>query len=130
MNIDYSKELSIAAELTSDVSKEIRKLGILVDQAVVAATPFRDGMAKANWLMSVNSPRTDINDNTASFDMAGSYSLNLAQSVLADYPANELPDLWIVNNLPYIQRLNEGRSQQAGSKYIETAIDQAVSYGR
>ena len=128
MAIDYSKELSIAAELTSDVSKEIRKLGILVDQAVVAATPFDTGRAKANWLMSINSPQTGTVDS--GFDASGSYSLNLAQSVLADYPANELPDLWIVNNLPYIQRLNEGWSQQAGSKYIETAIDQAVSYGR
>jgi hypothetical protein len=128
MAIDYSKELSIAAELTSDVSKEIRKLGILVDQAVVAATPFDTGRAKANWLMSINSPQTGTFDS--GFDASGSYSLNLAQSVLADYPANELPDLWIVNNLPYIQRLNEGWSQQAGSKYIETAIDQAVSYGR
>ena len=128
MAIDYSKELSIAAELTSDVSKEVRKLGILVDQAVVAATPFDTGRAKANWLMSINNPQTGIADS--GFDASGSYSLNLAQSVLADYPANELPDLWIVNNLPYIQRLNEGWSQQAGSKYIETAIDQAVSYGR
>jgi hypothetical protein len=128
MAIDYSKELSIAAELTSDVSKEIRKLGILVDQAVVGATPFDTGRAKANWLMSINNPQTGTVDS--GFDASGSYSLNLAQSVLADYPANELPDLWIVNNLPYIQRLNEGWSQQAGSKYIETAIDQAVSYGR
>jgi len=128
MAIDYSKELSIAAELTSDVSKEIRKLGILVDQAVIAATPFDTGRAKANWLMSINNPQTGTVDS--GFDASGSYSLNLAQSVLADYPANDLPDLWIVNNLPYIQRLNEGWSQQAGSKYIETAIDQAVSYGR
>ena len=127
--IDYSKELSIAAELTSDVSKEIRKLGILVDQAVVAATPFDTGRAKANWLMSINSPETGTVDS--GFDASGSYSLNLAQSVLADYPANELPDLWIVNNLPYIQRLNDGWSQQQEvPKFVERAIDQAVSYGR
>lgn len=130
MAIDYEKELSISAELTSDVAQEIRKLGILVDQAVVAETPFRDGQAKANWLMSINSPETRINDNASTFDRSGTYSLTLAKTVTDDYPLNELPDLWIVNNLPYIQRLNEGWSAQAGSKYVEAAIAQAVSYGR
>lgn len=128
MAIDYTKELSISAELTEDISKEIRKLGILVDQAVVAATPFDTGRAKANWLMGVSTPPTDTIET--GFDVSGSYSLSLAAKVAAEYPKNDLPDLWIVNNLPYIQRLNEGWSQQAGSKYIETAIDQAVSYGR
>jgi hypothetical protein len=128
MAIDYEKELSIEAELTSDVAHEIRKLGILVDQAVVAATPFDTGRAKSNWLVGVNAPPGGTNESD--IDKAGSYSIALAKAVVDGYPLNELPDLWIVNNLPYIGRLNDGWSAQAGSKYIETAIDQAVSYGR
>jgi len=128
MAVDYEKELSIAAELTADVAQEIRKLGILVDQTIVAATPFDTGRAKSNWLMGINTPPGGTNESN--IDKTGSYALELAKSVAAQYPDNELPDLWIVNNLPYIQRLNEGWSAQAGTKYIEQAIDQAVSYGR
>jgi hypothetical protein len=128
MAIDYEKELSISAELTSDIAQEVRKLGILVDQAVVSATPFDTGRAKSNWLMGINTPPTGTNESD--IDKTGSYSIAQAKAIVDGYPLNELPDLWIVNNLPYIQRLNEGWSAQAGSKYIETAIDQAVSYGR
>jgi hypothetical protein len=128
MAIDYEKELSISAELTADIAQEVRKLGILVDQAVVSATPFDTGRAKSNWLMGVNTPPSGTNESD--IDKTGSYSIAQAKAVVEGYPLNELPDLWIVNNLPYIQRLNEGWSAQAGSKYVETAIAQAVSYGR
>lgn len=129
MAIDYEKELSIAAELTSDVAQEIRKLGILVDQAVVAATPFDTGRAKSNWLMGVNTPPSGTNESD--IDKTGSYSIAQAKVVVDGYPINELPDLWIVNNLPYIGRLNDGWSQQQDvPKFVERAIDQAVSYGR
>lgn len=126
----YADGLSIHVELTEYTSQEMRKLGILADQAIVSATPFRDGRAKANWLMSLSSPETGTNDNESTFDRVGSFSINLAKSVIDKYPADSLPDIWICNNLPYIQRLNEGWSEQAGSKYVETAIEQAVSYGR
>lgn len=128
MATDYSKTLSINAELTEDVSREIRRLGVLIDQAVVAATPFDTGRAKSNWLMGVYTPPTRQNYND--FDISGSYSLALAAEVAKEYPIDSLPDLWIVNNLPYIGRLNDGWSAQAGKKFVEQAIDQAVSYGR
>jgi hypothetical protein len=128
MATDYSKTLSINAELTEDVSREIRRLGFLVDQAIVAATPFDTGRAKSNWLMGIYTPPTRQNYNE--FDISGSYSLALAAEVAKEYPTDSLPDLWIVNNLPYIQRLNEGWSAQAGKKFVETAIAQAVSYVR
>lgn len=128
MAIDYSKTLSISAELTEDASKEIRRLGVLIDQAVVVATPFDTGRAKSNWLMGIYTPPTRQNHND--FDVSGSYSLALAAEVAKEYPTDSLPDLWIVNNLPYIGRLNDGWSAQAGKKFVETAIDQAVSYGR
>jgi len=58
----YAEGFSIRVELTEFASEEIRKLGMLADQAIVAATPFRDGQAKANWLMSINDPETRINE--------------------------------------------------------------------
>lgn len=124
----YASGLSVSVELTEFTSQEIRKLGLLIDQNIVTATPFRDGVAKSNWLMSLNTPDERINETN--IDKTGSYSINLALSVLDSYPTDSLPTIYITNNLPYIQRLNDGWSQQAGSKYVETAIAQAVNNGR
>lgn len=124
----YADGLSIHVELTEFASQEMRKLGILADQAIVAATPFDTGRAKSNWLMSLGAPDESINESSISIN--GSYSTQLAASVLGNYPTDSLPDIWICNNLPYIARLNDGWSQQAPAKFVETAIEQAVSYGR
>lgn len=124
----YADDLSVMVELTEFASEEMQSLGLLVDQAIVLATPFKDGIAKSNWLMSLNEPDESINMTNISLN--GSYSLSLAKSVLGSYPKDSLPTIYISNNLPYIQRLNEGWSQQAGTKYVETAIAQAVNSGR
>lgn len=123
----YADGLSIQVELTEFASQEMRKLGLLADQAIVAATPFDTGRAKSNWLMSIDYPDESINESNISIN--GGYSTQIAESVLASYPADSLPPIWICNNLPYIGRLNEGWSAQAGKKFVETAIAQAVSYG-
>jgi len=128
MMATYADGLSIHVELTEYTSQEMRKLGILADQAIVSATPFDTGRAKSNWLMSLGTPDESINESSISLN--GSYSTQLAASVLSSYPADSLPDIWICNNLPYIARLNDGWSQQAPAKFVEVAIEQAVAYGR
>lgn len=124
----YANDLSVMVELTEFASEEMQKLGLLVDQAIVLATPFKDGIAKSNWLMSLNEPDESI--NMTNIDKVGSYSINLARKVTEGYPKDSLPTIYISNNLPYIQRLNEGWSQQAGTKYVEAEIAQAVNNGR
>lgn len=123
----YADGLSVKVELTEFTAQEIRRLGIIADQRIVQASPFDTGLFKNNWLMSIGSPSTEV---LAEEDPSGSKAINRAREVVMSYPMDSLPDLWLVNNLPYAARLNDGWSQQAPSKFVETEIAQAVAYGR
>lgn len=123
----YAEGLSIKVELTEFTAQEIRKLGIIADQRIVQASPFDTGLFKNNWLMSIGSPSTEV---LTEEDPSGSKAINRAREVVMSYPLDSLPDLWLVNNLPYAARLNDGWSQQAPSKFVETELAQAVAYGR
>lgn len=122
----FERTLSIKSELTADISQEIRKLGIIIDQGVVIGTPVDTGVARANWLAGVGSAPTGTSTD---LDKAGGQTIQRNNGTIATYPANGLPDLWIVNNLPYIGRLNDGYSEQAPAKFVEIAIDRALANG-
>ena len=124
----YADGLSVKVELTEFTSQEIRSLGILIDQRIVQESPFDTGVFKNNWLMSIGNPSNEILEDG---DVSGSKAIERARQVVMDYPLNSLPDLWLVNNLPYAARLNNGWSQQQDNpKWVEREIAQAVAYGR
>jgi hypothetical protein len=124
--MSFSRSLSIKSELTEDISREVRKLGIRIDQGVVLGTPVDTGRARANWLVGIGTAPAGTTEN---LDQGGNASIQAAVSVIGNYPADKLPDLWIVNNLPYIGRLNDGSSEQAPAKFVEAAIDRALANG-
>lgn len=120
----YADGLSVKVELTEFASQEIRSLGILIDQRIVQESPFNTGVFKNNWLMSIGSPSSEIIEEG---DISGSKAIERARAVVMSYPLDSLPDLWLVNNLPYAARLNDGWSAQAPSKFVEAEIAKAVA---
>ena len=124
--MSFNRSLSIKSELTSEISKEVRKLGIRIDQGVVIGTPVDTGRARGNWLVGIGTAPAGTREN---LDKGGSATIQAAITTIGGYPVNALPDLWIVNNLPYIGRLNDGWSEQAPAKFVEAAIDRALANG-
>jgi hypothetical protein len=124
----FARSLSIKSELTEDISREVRKLGIRIDQGVVLGTPVDTGRARANWLVGIGTAPVGTTEN---LDQVGNASIQAAVSIIGNYPADKLPDLWIVNNLPYIDRLNDGWSERSNPriKWVEAAIDRALENG-
>lgn len=125
--MSYERSLSIKAELIEDAALEIRNLGILIDQRLVLASPVDTGNFRANWLMSIGTPDTKILSES---EALSANPVAAAFDVALKYPKDRLEDLWLVNNLPYAARLNDGWSAQAPKKFVETEIEQAVAYGR
>lgn len=79
----------------------VRKTAIGIDSEIVAQTPVDTGRARSNWLPSINSPRNDtveIGQKPEIISVATGYKLD--------------DTIFIANNLPYIERLNNGWSQQ------------------
>ena len=94
-------------------------------QQVMIATPVDTGYARFGWFISVKTP--------------SSY-LPPAQGQGQKYPMPRLSDhssisafgiddvLYITNNVPYIDRLNDGYSRQAPARFVETAAARVQNY--
>ncbi len=119
--MSYVKDLSILGDVTDHVRSERNKLALRIDQRVVQETPFDTTNARSNWLVSdgssINSPGPIIGAAAA-----------ISNGEQAIGKAKVFTELFISNNLPYIQRLNEGWSlQQENPGYIDAIIAQEVA---
>lgn len=111
-----------------------RKLVLDLHADLVAATPVDTGHARANWQVSTGSPAEGIITDTDHAEPIqpggngtppGSTSTTIAASALKH--ANPAETMYITNNLPYIERLNDGYSDQAPSGMVEVALASAES---
>ena len=126
--MSFAKSLSVLDELTELTSKEVRAVGFKVLQGVTLKNPKDTGRSASDWLVGIQSPPTERAESSPT-DAAGSasYAINNGLSIINAYPKQQLPDLWIVNNQPYIGSLNDGSSLQAPAKFVEQSIAEAVS---
>lgn len=85
-----------------------RKVGIDAASRMIDRTPVKTGRARANWTVAVGTPWGDVRDAT---DKSGQSTKSAASSALAAYRCG--PTIWITNNLPYIERLEDGWSRKA-----------------
>jgi len=115
----------IGAAVEVNANKTLRKTVITVASSVVLATPVREGRARANWVTRINKPPegevTDFNKGGAA-----SQAINQSVSEMGLLRGVAAGDVFIGNNLPYIQRLNGGWSQQAPSGFVQTAISAGI----
>lgn len=112
--------------LEKEINKQVRADTFNILKGVVLATPVDEGRAKGNWQVSQNNP---IMTEAGILDRTGSITINAGLTQIAQAKQTEYPVMWITNNLPYIVRLNEGWSDKAPSKYIDTVIKR-VNNGR
>lgn len=93
------------------LSKKVRAVALEIDRILVQTTPVDTGRARANWLPTLNTPSKEKVDAGAPADIL---------PVLGAYKITDT--IFITNNLPYIQRLNDGYSKQAPAGFVEAAI--------
>jgi hypothetical protein len=122
----FERELSILADVSDEVSRVSRIIGINIDRRVVNETPFDTTSAKRSWLVSVGQPDNRVVDvdegdvSTAALQAIEIGAANINQAKAYD-------TIYIQNLQPYIERLNEGWSEQAPAKYIDSIIEQEVA---
>jgi hypothetical protein len=102
----------------SDIAKFAQKTGQKIDRAIVSVcyriseaivmgTPVDTGRARGNWIPTVNNP----SGSTLTIDdKAGTMALAKIGAVTINAPGSVY---YLVNNLPYINRLEYGWSQQS-----------------
>lgn len=121
-----SRMRELGSRIVKNVDDGFRATALAIDQTVVLATPVDTGRARSNW-------RVSAEKNSGVFEAfaegkAGSTAGENTQQALDDGAAviDGLPPdthtLYISNNLPYIQPLNDGSSAQAPAGFVEQAV--------
>lgn len=93
------------------LTKTVRAIALVIHGELTNTTPVDTGRARSNWLPSLNTPRNDTVAPNQGERVDG---------VLKEYDIKDT--IFITNNLPYIQRLNDGYSKQAPSGFVDIAI--------
>lgn len=99
----------------------MRRVALNIDSALVLTTPVDTGRARSNWQVSIGKTAAGTIDQP----MSPSETVGNAKSELAKLRDSD-DRIHITNNLPYIQRLNEGWSPQQPPGYVDTAIATVV----
>lgn len=130
MTSNHRKELDAAykKKVLGVLEAAVKKTALSVDRELVLETPvgnpdlwqspappgYSGGRARANWFASINIPRSDTTEST------DRDSSNTVQAVLGEYNLGDT--IFITNNLPYIQRLNDGWSTQAPAGFVDDVV--------
>lgn len=120
----------IIADLTRYTAKETLGLALDIQANLQEDTPRDTGWARANWVMSTGGPLEDSSvaatrDPTPA--QVSQAAVRQAESVneVLGYTLTQ-GAIFTTNNVPYIGRLNEGHSQQAGAAFIQRSVGRAL----
>src|SRR5689334_10737419 len=101
----HSDIVKITKKLKEAPGKLQRALVIEATRRIVLRTPVKTGRARGNWQVTSGVP---ANGAVEALDPTGSFALHDATTI----PITGEDPVYIVNNLPYIDRLEHGSSTQ------------------
>ncbi len=87
-----------------------------------AAPGYVGGRARFNWQTAIGVQLTGVLEDV---DPSGVKTIDRGKDALANYQLG--PEIIITNNVPYIERLNNGHSTQAPAGFVEKAAQAAVN---
>lgn len=135
---EFSRRITLRGRKVAEGADALtRKVALAADQAVVMETPVDTGRARSNWIAALGAAPDTVIDayapgeggNTGAENTQA--AINQGEAVISGYQSGQ--EIHITNNLPYIQRLNDGWSAQASAQFVEQALMEAaqvVQFGR
>lgn len=118
---DFVTSLSESTPL-GDVDKHLRLYKL---RNRIEGYRIQEGLARGNWRVTFRDGATAVIDN---YETSGSEAGARAFNRMEEYKLGK--PIYIVNNTPYIELLNDGYSKQAQPKYIEAVTDSFLNWGR
>lgn len=109
-----------ADDIIEGVTRRVHAVALSIDQNVVISTPVDTGRARGNWIAEVGHDPTQAEPDTKSKD--GAASIKRAAEAIEKFDARRHEEIYIANNLPYIEKLDAGSSAQAPANFVEQAI--------
>ena len=118
--------------LEADAERRIKKLTLDVHANLVEMTPVDTGWARANWVPSISSPypgggqEFPTREARAAAVGQGRSVQQAGTAAVLGYRLS-MNAIYITNNVPYIEELNEGSSKKAPAGFVQYAIAQAIA---
>jgi hypothetical protein len=129
---DFAKALEDSTSVQDYADTVQEQVAARVEEALVRATPVDTGKARSNWLVSNGSPMEDEIEPYSpgsklgiSEDANAEAAIQQGKEAITQHPSGE--DIFIRNNVDYIERLNDGWSKQAPALFVELGIQQALT---
>lgn len=107
----------LGLELEAIVNGDARATALNLLIGLVRTTPVDTGRAKGNWFVSTGAPNRSNDPNRRQGE-----AVSQGTRIITGAKEQEYPTITLSNNLPYIQRLNDGHSAQAPKKFVESEI--------
>lgn len=140
LNTLASRMASLRAALPGYANSKKIEVVTAIHDSLIQTTPVDTGMAMSNWPVSLNAPEPDMQGAFVPSPRGRMLAGEWTRAVEPEQTrgANILPAqeqrnvalescqpgdvVFIANNLPYIQRLNEGSSTQAPAGFVDAAV--------
>lgn len=124
-----SEARRVTVELENFSADLIKRITLDATANLIEDTPIDLGWARSNWVPNIGEPFEKTVGTQEAAD-AGNINRSIQQEgvarVLTEYRLTMGP-VYITNNVPYINRLNEGHSNQAEAGYVQNALSRAVA---
>ncbi len=98
------------AQIEGDMTKQLRIIAMALLGEIVSRSPVDTGRFRGNTTVTIGSP---VFTNSQTLDPTGSTTVSAGASVLSGLKPFSI--IYIQNNLPYAEKLENGRSKQAPS---------------
>ncbi len=115
-----------AQKLDQQHSQVCRRVALGLYGRLLHKTPVDTGWARMHWMITINNPSVDSPGSAPAGTQPGTYP----PPNLPRLAAQRVPYIWITNNVPYIEALNHGHSQQAPQNFVELAVLEEVAEAR
>lgn len=121
-----TKADEVLAQLRQHVRQRRNALAVeitanLMEPPDEGGTPVKTGWARSNWIPSISVPVSSPSGSPESVN-GGQQQQGIA--AVAGYQGDD--PVFVTNNVPYIQQLNDGSSKKAPAGFVEAAVDKAV----
>lgn len=116
--MSFSSDLKKFADKTEkNAEKLVRGTSLAMFSSVIKRTPVKSGRAKGNWQTDVSKPATGTLER---LDPSGNQAIQ--EAVQKTRPFKLGQSIYMVNNLPYIQKLENGSSKQMPSGMVKITV--------
>lgn len=122
LSFGFSETAKMKKRMRKMITNRSRRLVLLAQDNLIQDTPKDTTWAASNWVIATGSPHTHVSGSkqNPSFGEAMASRSNIRG--WDPFKGNA----YLSNNVPYINKLDEGSSNQAQAGFVQLAIDRAT----